>query len=97
MEIKQPYIMTGPSKKDAPAENVRAFFIGSIYSMWLLHLHSTVEMQPFSPAFPLAGATAKAFFRLSPWSFKEKASTIFYNTAFLLWKSFKNTRLFHTS
>ena len=50
--------------------------------MWLFHLHSAVKIQPFSPVFPLAGSTAKAFFRLSLWSFKEKASTIFYNTAY---------------
>ena len=43
------------------------------YSMWLFHLHSEVKIQPFSPAFPLAGATDKAFCRLSLWSFKEKA------------------------
>ena len=49
--------------------------------MWLFHLHSAVKIQPFSPVFPLAGTTVKAFFRLSLWSFKEKASTIFYNTA----------------
>ena len=38
--------------------------------------------------FPLAESTAKAFCRLFLWSFKEKASTIFYNTAkvFLLIK-----------
>ena len=49
--------------------------------MWLFHLHSAVKIQPFSPVFPLAGSTAKAFFRLSLWNFKEKTSTIFYNTA----------------
>ena len=53
------------------------------HGMWLVHLHSTVNIQPFSPVFPLAGSTAKAFCRLSLWSFKEKASTIFYYTAFL--------------
>ena len=54
----------------------------ALYSMWSFHLHSVVKIQPFSPVFPLAGTTAKAFFRLSLWSFKEKASIIFYNTAF---------------
>ena len=48
------------------------------YSLWLFHLHSTVKIQPFSPVFPLAGSTAKAFFRLSLWSFEGKALTIFY-------------------
>ena len=36
----------------------------------------------FFPVFHLVGSTVKAFFRLSLWSFKEKASTIFYNTTF---------------
>ena len=46
---------------------------GLCYSMmWLFHLHSTVKIQPFS-GFPLAGLTAKAFCRLSLWSFKEKS------------------------
>ncbi len=49
--------------------------------MWLFHLHSTLKIQLFSPFFPLAGATDKACCRLSLWSFKKKASTIFYNTA----------------
>ena len=43
------------------------------YSLWLFHLHSAVKIQPFSPVFPFAGATAKAFCRLSLWSFKEKS------------------------
>ena len=42
------------------------------YSMWLFHLHSVVKIQPFSPVFPLADSTAKAFFWLSLWSFKKK-------------------------
>ena len=40
-----------------------------------------MKIKPFSPVFPLAGFTDKAFCRLSLWNFKEKASTIFYNTA----------------
>ena len=51
------------------------------HGMWLFHLHSTVDIQPFSPAFPLAEFLAKAFFRLFLWNFKEKASAIFYDTA----------------
>ena len=43
------------------------------YSFWLFHLHSAVKIQPFFPVFPLAGATAKAFCRLSLWSLKEKS------------------------
>ena len=49
--------------------------------MWLFHLHSAAKIQPFSPVFPLAGTTVKAFFRLSLWSFKEKSVNHFYNTA----------------
>ena len=47
------------------------------YSLWLFHLHSAVKIQPFSPVFPLAGSTAKAFFRLSLWNFKEKSTNRF--------------------
>ena len=36
----------------------------------------------FFPVFPLAGSTAKVFCQLSLWNFKEKTSTVFYNTAF---------------
>ena len=54
------------------------------YSMWLFHLHSAVKNRAFFPVFPLAGSTAKAFFRLSLWNFKEKTSIFFYNTAILL-------------
>ncbi|WP_337431416.1 hypothetical protein [Bilophila sp.] len=39
------------------------------------------KTQPFSPVFPLAESLAKAFWRLSLWNFKEKASAIFYGTA----------------
>ena len=35
------------------------------------------ENTAFSPVFPLAGSTAKAFFRLSLWSFKEKSISHF--------------------
>ena len=41
--------------------------------MWLFHLHSTVNIQPFSPVFLLAEYRAKAFCRLSLWNFKEKS------------------------
>ena len=43
------------------------------YNMWLFHLHNAVKIRPFSPVFPLAGSTAKAFCRLSLWTFKEKS------------------------
>ena len=49
--------------------------------MWLFHLHRTVNIQAFSPVFPLAESAAKAFGWLFLWSFKEKASAIFYGTA----------------
>ena len=49
------------------------FCLGSvIHSMWLFHLHSTVNIQPFSPAFPLAEFVAEAFCCSFPWNFKEK-------------------------
>ena len=35
------------------------------------------ENTAFSPFFPLAGSTAKVFFRLSLWSFKEKSINLF--------------------
>ena len=52
------------------------------HGMWLLHLHSTMGIQPFSPVFPLAESKVKVFFRLFLWSLKEKTSTVFYGTAF---------------
>ncbi|WP_302551725.1 hypothetical protein [uncultured Bilophila sp.] len=41
-----------------------------------------MKRQPFSPVFPLAESIAEAFFWLFLWNFKEKASTIFWDTAF---------------
>ena len=58
------------------------FLEGSVMVCGCFHLHSAVKIQPFSPVFLLAEYRAKAFCRLSLWNFKEKASTIFYNTAF---------------
>ena len=52
------------------------------HGMWLVHLHGTVNIQPFSPFFPLAESTANAFCWLSLWGFKEKTSAVFYGTAF---------------
>lgn len=66
---QQPFPMTRPFKRFCS-------------SMWLFHLHRAVKNMAFFPVFPSAWATAKAFFRLSIWSFKEKASTFFFNTAF---------------
>ena len=39
-------------------------------------------MQPFSPIFPLTESIARHLIRLSLWKFNEKASAIFYDTAF---------------
>ena len=64
---------------EAPVENSLKSL--ALSYMWLFHLHSTLKIQPFSPVFPLAESTANTFCRLSLWNFKEKASTIFYNTA----------------
>mgnify|MGYP000155175369 CR=1 FL=1 len=50
----------------------QSFFQRLYYSMWLFHLHSAVEHTASFPVFPLARTTAKAFCRLSLWSFKEK-------------------------
>ncbi|WP_308771322.1 hypothetical protein, partial [uncultured Bilophila sp.] len=50
--------------------------------MWLFHLHSAVKNTAFFPVFSLLGYS-QGLFRLSLWSFREKASTIFYNTAIL--------------
>ncbi len=36
------------------------------------YLHGTVNIQPFSPAFPLVEFMAEAFYWLFPCSFKEK-------------------------
>ena len=48
------------------------FQIWRCHSMCLPHPHSTVDIQPFSPVFPLADFMAEAFCWLFPWNFKEK-------------------------
>ena len=75
------YVFHSVTNTKQPHSN-RANKKGSVISMWLFHLHSAVKIQPFSPVFLLAGSTAKAFYRLILWTFKEKASTSFYDTAF---------------
>ena len=50
--------------------------------MWLFYLYSTVKIRLLYLVFPLAESMAKAFCWLFLWSFKEKASTSFYDTAF---------------
>ena len=44
--------------------------------MWLFHFHSTVNIRPFSPVFPLAEFMAKAFCWPFLWSFKEITNKI---------------------
>ena len=51
-----------------------------IIYVWLFHLHNMMKMQPFYPVSPLSESMAEAFYWFL-WSFKEKASTIFYGTA----------------
>ena len=51
------------------------------HSMWLFYLYGTVKIRLFYLVFPLAESMAKAFCWLFLWNFKEKASTIFYDTA----------------
>ena len=62
-----------PSPRTRPKRLSGRVSIWLCYSLWLFYLHSAVKIQPFYPVFPLAGATAKAFFRLSIWNFKEKS------------------------
>ena len=42
------------------------------HGMWLFHLHSAVNIQPFSSAFPLAESIAKALCWLALWGLREK-------------------------
>ena len=71
---------TTSARKEVYAKQRRlaSFFLRSgeifwfCHSLWLLCLHSVVKIQPFSPVFPLAGSTSKAFCRLFLWNFKEK-------------------------
>ena len=48
--------------------------------MWLFHLHSAVKNRAFFQFSPWRDTWLRHF-RLSLWNFKEKPSTIFYNTA----------------
>ena len=48
------------------------FQIWRCHSMCLLHPHSTMDIQPFSPVFPLADFMAEVFCWLFHWNFKEK-------------------------
>ena len=67
-----------------PSVSSRSEYFWLCYSLWLFHLHSAVKRQPFSPVFPLAGATAKAFSGYPCGTSRKKASTMFYNTAIFL-------------
>ena len=72
-----------------PSEKRQSFVVATPFPLYekalsymrLFHLHSTVKIQPFSPAFPSMESAAKAFCRLFLWIFKEQAATIFYNTS----------------
>ena len=55
------------------------------YSMWLFHLHSAVKNRAFFQFSPLGGSTAKAFFRLFLWIFKEKSVNHFLWHSFFKW------------
>ena len=67
------FLMARPSKTSGKRMiPLRAITQRLCYCMWLFHLHSAVENTAFFPVFPLAESTAKAFFRLSLWNFKEK-------------------------
>ena len=61
-----------------------AFLYGSVIVCGCFISTVRWKIQPFSPVFPSAGSSAKAFFRLSLWSFKEKDINHFYNTAFYI-------------
>ncbi|WP_302554740.1 hypothetical protein [uncultured Bilophila sp.] len=68
-------VMTQPSEKRQSFVVAMPFPLQEkvLSFMRLFHLHSTVKIQPFSPAFPSAESTAKAFCRLFLWIFKEKS------------------------
>ena len=54
-----------------------AFLYGSVIVCGCFISTVRWKIQPFSPVFPLAGATAKVFFRLSLWNFNEKSTNRF--------------------
>ena len=56
--------------------------------LWLFHLHSTVKIQPFSPIFPLAGATDKAFCipKANPQAFRKAGATDKVFSRLSLWR-----------
>ena len=58
------------------------------YSLWLFYFRNTVKIQPFYPVSPLAGATGKAFCRLSLWSFREKSINHFLEHSQIEYQSF---------
>ena len=74
----------GPKRKGVLPPSPELFSL-ALFSMWLLHLHNTVKMQPFSPTFPLAESIAKAFCRLFLWNFKEKSISHFPGYSLFLW------------
>ena len=52
--------------------------------MWLFHFHSTVNIRPFSPVFPLAGFMDEAFCWLFPWNFKKESANHFLGRVVVL-------------
>ena len=53
------------------------------HGMWLFHLHRTVNIQAFSPVFPLAESAARHLAGYSFGASRKKASAFFCGTAFL--------------
>ena len=63
-----------------PAQ-VSGFFFWLCHSIWLFHLHSTVKIRPFSPFSPWRNPCLGYFIGYSFGISRNKASTIFYDTA----------------
>ena len=58
------------------------FFERLCHRMWLFHLHSTVKRRPFSPFSPWRNPCLGYFIGYSFGISRNKASTVFYDTAF---------------
>ncbi|WP_337431198.1 hypothetical protein [Bilophila sp.] len=85
-----------PLKATGRGAECPPFLSLALFSMWLFHLHSAVKIQPFSPVFPLAGATDKVFYTMAAedWSSMAAGATdkAFYRLS--LW-SFKEKSINH--
>ena len=64
------------------ASGIRLFSKGAVIAFWLFLSLQYDENTDFLFSFPLVEFMAKALCWLFLWNFKEKASTIFYDTAF---------------